>query len=298
MEEQDRQRFPALARRALITVGVIAMVGSALGLFAIRFGMTAGVQIVLIGSSMLFSVGIVAALLAFPKIPLQTVATTATIYYLAYLCACSLDVVLGSEEHVSLFIYLVWNFPLLVFNRLVNAPSVGNVLDKSIRVAPLLTVTCLLPRLLATFPVGLLFLLAAFAISYAGFGLMFNLVSRYREEFLVERERAISMAELMRKNAELMIAKDKAEAASRAKSEFLANMSHEIRTPMNGIIGMTDLVLEIRALADSARIPGDVQRVRRSLLGIINDILDFSKIEARKIAIDPLVFHLAQMPGR
>ena len=48
----------------------------------------------------------------------------------------------------------------------------------------------------------------------------------------------------MRKNAELVIAKDKAEAASRAKSEFLANMSHEIRTPMNGIIGMTDIVLD------------------------------------------------------
>ena len=41
--------------------------------------------------------------------------------------------------------------------------------------------------------------------------------------------------------AELLKAKEAAEAASRAKSEFLANMSHEIRTPMNGIIGMTEL---------------------------------------------------------
>src|SRR5262249_14812044 len=43
---------------------------------------------------------------------------------------------------------------------------------------------------------------------------------------------------------ELRMAKEAAEAASRAKSEFLANMSHEIRTPMNGIIGMTDLALD------------------------------------------------------
>ena len=42
---------------------------------------------------------------------------------------------------------------------------------------------------------------------------------------------------------ELRVAKEAAEAASRAKSEFLANMSHEIRTPMNGVLGMTNLVL-------------------------------------------------------
>ena len=53
------------------------------------------------------------------------------------------------------------------------------------------------------------------------------------------------VAERSRVNAELSLAKDKAEESARLKSEFLANMSHEIRTPMNGVIGMIGLVLHL-----------------------------------------------------
>jgi protein-histidine pros-kinase len=83
-------------------------------------------------------------------------------------------------------------------------------------------------------------------------------------------------ARVEQRTAELEVARDAAQAASRANSEFLANMSHEIRTPLNAVIGLTEAVLRT-TLTDAQREHLSTVMVSgEALLSVINDVLDFS----------------------
>ncbi len=85
------------------------------------------------------------------------------------------------------------------------------------------------------------------------------------------------------------------EEANDAKTQFLSAMSHDIRTPMNAIIGMT--ALATKHLDETEYVKNCLSKMTlasRHLLTLINDVLDISKVESGKMALNPIVFSLAE----
>ena len=98
-------------------------------------------------------------------------------------------------------------------------------------------------------------------------------------------ETFIDISELKKLERQLIIAKERAEEASRLRSEFLANMSHEIRTPLTGILGLAEMLAEEEGDPERRSNLYTIKQCGGNLLHLINEILELSKLEAGKMVL-------------
>ena len=87
-------------------------------------------------------------------------------------------------------------------------------------------------------------------------------------------------SELEKKNMELNLAKEKAEASDKLKSSFINNISHEIRTPLNVILGFSQMLTEPNLLHEERE--EYMTLLNRSSFRLINTVTNFMDISLLK----------------
>jgi len=98
------------------------------------------------------------------------------------------------------------------------------------------------------------------------------------------------------RTAEVVAARDRAEAANKSKSVFLANMSHELRSPLNTILLLSHPDWASTQNRDESA--QDLHVIRHSaehLLHLIDDVLDSARIEAGHVVVENAVVELREL---
>jgi PAS domain S-box-containing protein len=109
---------------------------------------------------------------------------------------------------------------------------------------------------------------------------------------VINKELQVELELHQKLEAELIKAKEAAEAAAQAKAQFMANMSHELRTPMNSVIGFTSILLDEKLTPEQKDYVESIRIGGESLMALINDVLDFSRMEREKTELEIQPFDL------
>jgi signal transduction histidine kinase/ActR/RegA family two-component response regulator len=95
--------------------------------------------------------------------------------------------------------------------------------------------------------------------------------------------------------AEIQMARQAAEDASRLKDEFIAALSHELRTPLQPILGWTEVLRRHTGIDEvTARALEAIRRNVRHQVRLVDDLLDLSRIVHGKLALRFEAFDLRE----
>ena len=132
----------------------------------------------------------------------------------------------------------------------------------------------------------------------SGWLVMFSDISERKALERSLRELNASLeAKVADRTAELLRAKEAAEAASHDKSVFLTNISHELRSPLHSILGFARLLIDDPGIDAERRVTflRKVERNGSNLLALVNDLLDSAKIETQAFTLDVEACDLADL---
>lgn len=110
----------------------------------------------------------------------------------------------------------------------------------------------------------------------------------FNESFLIRRENEVLVAQLM-------VARDQADAASVAKTRFLAAASHDLRQPMHALSMQSGALLRNPHAEDTPAIAAAIAKAISDVNALLNSLLDISKLDAGTLLADRRPIHLSRM---
>ena len=103
------------------------------------------------------------------------------------------------------------------------------------------------------------------------------------ESFRIRYENERLIGELEGERQAAALARDKAEAASRAKSRFLAAASHDLRQPLHALALFSGALMVRASDGVICEIGRNIDSAARSLSAVVDSLLDISKLDAGAI---------------
>ena len=202
----------AAARRGLVALCGLAISGAAFGLIYVApNGGITGLGVWLASTCLVFSIGLALLLIVWPLNRLAPVTTAAVTFFACYLAVSAVHAVLSPPNQETLFVALIWLTPLQGFNKAVNVGRSGRILGWILLAEPLLILVLLWPRIAGVFPPPRAAILVVLALAHVATALLLNILLRYREAFIDEKERSASFrfaAEILESMSESFIQVD------------------------------------------------------------------------------------------